>query len=73
MSKVGAGGVVYLDEKQSQDAAEHVIRAMEVMRQEMDNCPFLAQRVACAEAIAELAKSLQALKPIFWFGEGAEK
>lgn len=73
MNKNSAGGMVYLDERQSKDAAEHVLHAMEVIRKDMDDCHILAQRIACAETIAELAKSLQAMKPIFWFGEGVER
>lgn len=72
MTKSSEGGVVYLDAKQSQKAAEHIMRAMEVMRQEMDDCPFLSQRISCAEAIAELAKSLRACNALFWRNDDEE-
>ena len=64
-----SGGVIFLDATQSQKAAEHIMRAMEVMRNEMDECPFLAQRISCAEAIAELARSLKGLNYLFWGNE----
>lgn len=61
------GGLVYLNEKQSKEAAEIVLDTMQGLRREMDKCtgvtPYFLQ---CAETIAELAKSLQAVKPIFW-------
>lgn len=66
MTEGSAGGLVYLDERQSQEVAEHIMHAIKVMRQEMDSCPFLAQRLACAEKIAELAKSIRACRPLFW-------
>lgn len=56
-------GVVYLDAKQSKKAAEHIMRAMEVMRAEMDGCPILVQRIACAEVIAKLAKGIRVCSP----------
>lgn len=61
-----SGGVIFLNATQSQKAAEHIMRAMEVMRKEMDECPFLAQRVSCAEVIAELAKSLKGVSCLFY-------
>ena len=65
------GGMVYLDEKQSQEAAEIVLHTMQQLRREMDKCtgvtPYFLQ---CAETIAELAKSIQTVKPIFWSTEG---
>jgi len=72
MTQSSEGGIVYLDEKQSKEAAEHIMRAMEVMRKEMDGCPFLSQRVSCAEAIAELAKSLRACSPLCWSNDDEE-
>ena len=67
------GGQVYLNEKQSKEAAEIVLHTMQELRREMDKCngvtPYFLQ---CAEIIAELAKSLQAVKPIFWSGQEGE-
>lgn len=68
------GGLVYLNEKQSKEAAEIVLHTMQGLRREMDKCtgvtPYFLQ---CAEIIAELAKSLRGLKPLFWPREGAEE
>lgn len=73
-TKACTGGLVYLNEKQSKEAAEIVLHTMQGLRREMDKCtgatPYFLQ---CAETIAELAKSLHALKPIFWFTEEVEK
>lgn len=73
-AKALAGGLVYLNEKQSKEAAEIVLHTMQELRREMDKCngatPYFLQ---CAETIAELAKSLQAVKSIFWGTEEVEE
>lgn len=69
------GGLVYLNEKQSQEAAEIVLRAMRDVRHDMDvarTAGLYIQNMRGAEIIAELAKSLQTTKPIFWSTEGVE-
>lgn len=65
------GGAVYLDAKQSKEAAEIVMHAMREMEGQMTETPFLASKTACAEIIAELAKSLKTTAPIFWDNEEA--
>ena len=68
------GGLVYLNEKQSKEAAEIVLHTMQEMRHDMDKSNGMyAHRLRCADTIAELAKSLQTVKPIFWDTEGVEK
>lgn len=68
------GGLVYLNEKQSQEAAEIILHTMQEVRHDMDaSNGMYAHRLRCADTIAELAKSLQAVKPIFWNTEEAEK
>lgn len=68
------GGLVYLNEKQSKEAAEIVLHTMQEIRSDMDRCrDMVAHRLRCADTIAELAKSLQAVKPIFWGSEGVEE
>lgn len=69
------GGLVYLNEKQSKEAAEIVLRAMRDVRHDMDvarAAGLYIQNMRGAEIIAELAKSLQTAKPIFWNTEGVE-
>lgn len=69
------GGLVYLDEKQSKEAAEIVLRAMRDVRHDMDvarAAGLYIQNMRGAEIIAELAKSLQTTKPMFWPREEAE-
>ena len=64
------GGMVYLNEKQSQEAAEIVLHTMQEIWRDMDRSrDMFAHRLRCADTIAELAKSLQTMKPIFWSGE----
>lgn len=70
MRDVKSTGLVYLDAKQSKEAAEIVMHTMKAMREEMDGRPSLAQRIECAEVIAELAKSLRAQTSIFWSNDG---
>ena len=61
------GGLVYLNEKQSKEAAEIILDTMQEIWRDMDRSrDMFAHRLRCAEIIAELAKSLQAVKPIFW-------
>ena len=68
------GGLVYLNEKQSKEAAEIILHTMQEMRHDMDiSNGMYVHRVKCADTIAELAKSLQTMKPIFWSGEEVEK
>ena len=68
------GGLVYLDEKQSKEAAEIVLQTMQEIRHDMDaSNGMCAHRLRCADTIAELAKSLQTVKPIFWSTEGVEE
>lgn len=69
------GGLVYLDDKQSKEAAEIVLRAMRDVRHDMDvasSAGLYIQNMRGAEIIAELAKSLQTVKPIFWSSKETE-
>lgn len=66
------GGLVYLNEKQSKEAAEIILHTMQEIRRDMDTANGMcAHRLRCADTIAELAKSLQTVKPIFWSSEEA--
>lgn len=68
------GGVVYLNEKQSKEAAEIIVHAMQEIRRDMDNHDGMStHRLRCADAIAEMAKSLRSMSPIFWSGEEVSK
>lgn len=61
------GGRVYLNENQSKEAAEIILHTMQELRREMDKCNGMTPYfVECATVIAELAKSLRAVNPIFW-------
>lgn len=68
------GGLVYLNEKQSKEAAEIVMHTMQVLRREMDKCtgvtPYFLQ---CAEIIAELAKSIRGMKLLLWSSQEVEE
>lgn len=71
---LACGGLVYLNEKQSKEAAEIVLHTMQEIRCDMDRSrDMFAHRLRCADTIAELAKSLQAVKPIFWNAEEVEE
>lgn len=66
------GGMVYLNEKQSQEAAEIVLHTMREVRHDMAVARangLYVQHMRGAEIIAELAKSLQTVKSIFWSSE----
>ena len=61
------GGLVYLDGKQSQEAAEIVLHTMREILRDMDASDGMyAHRLRCADTIVELAKSLKTTPPILW-------